>query len=419
MAEVCDDGDDCTTDSCEVDQCVYVAPGGDQVSTLCDDGDLYWVDGCGRVSDKKEDCDDGKDCTADDCDSAAEACTHTPLTDGCCEPNASVACIGGDLYSVDSCGNTGNLAEDCTDGDPCTTDGCAAGACVHTAAPLPECPPCPPHDTTACLADAVIWVDGCGAPGAVLATCDDKDDCTIDTCDAKSAKCVHIPQGGCTPACSALEAPACAQRHLMWVDSCGQAQGLAESCEDGNPCSVDTCPAGGESCFHTAAINPECGCGEAAQTACSGGDVVWLDGCGVQVSVAVDCDDGDPCTDDGCDPDLTECINTPNEDCPAPEEDLGPVPDEDGASEPDAGSPGNADPAPREDTSSGPRSDASSSGSADLGLSDGPDVGPPTVTVVDNGGCATPLRATHGAPLATLLLVLLALAGIRGRGPRP
>lgn len=328
VKEVCSDGDECTTDSCVMDACVYEAPGGKFVTTICnDEGDLYWVDGCGRTSELAEDCDDGKDCTTDTCDAGLGTCIHLPLEgdDICCEKEVEKVCVDGDVYWRDSCNNMGNLAESCLDGNVCTQDSCAAGECVSTAAPLPECPPCAPHATTACLGDAVVWVDGCDALGEIIATCDDTDPCTIDTCDSKSAKCVHIPSSGCTPICTAEAAPVCLDGHLMWVDSCGKAQGLATNCEDGNPCTVDGCPTGGDACNHVPAESKECGCGAASKTFCNGSDIVWLDGCGEEVAVAMACDDDDPCTDDGCNVVTTMCEYTTSADCPGPEEDLGPV----------------------------------------------------------------------------------------------
>ncbi|MBT9559364.1 MAG: hypothetical protein IV100_25270 [Myxococcales bacterium] len=325
---VCDDGDECTTDSCEVDTCVYDAPGGKYVSQLCgDEGDLYWVDGCGRISELAEECDDGKACTTDSCDAGLGACVHLPSEGDttCCEPETDQVCVEGNVHWRDSCNNIGNLTETCLDGDVCTQDSCALGACVTTPAPLPECPPCAPHAATACLGDAVVWVDGCDTLGEIIAGCDDADPCTVDTCDAKSAKCVHIPSAGCTPVCEPESEPICLDGHLMWVDSCGKAQGLATNCEDGNPCTVDGCPAGGDACSHVPAESKECGCGAPAKTFCNGTDIVWLDGCGEEVAVAMACDDDNPCTDNGCNVVTTLCEYLPSSDCPGPEDDLGPV----------------------------------------------------------------------------------------------
>jgi cysteine-rich repeat protein len=61
------------------------------------------------------------------------------------------------------------------------------------------------------------------------------------------------------------------------------------SCDDGNPCTDDTCdPAGG--CVHD--LNPNC----------------------VECSLPSDCDDGNPCTDDSCEPISGTCTHTNNAD---------------------------------------------------------------------------------------------------------
>lgn len=74
----CDDGNPCTTDSCDPDKgCVYGYPAG----IPCDDGDPCTTgDACatGQCAGTPVDCDDQDDTTVDVCDTQTGQCTHTP-----------------------------------------------------------------------------------------------------------------------------------------------------------------------------------------------------------------------------------------------------------------------------------------------------------------------------------------------------
>jgi len=79
----------------------------------------------------------------------------------------------------------------------------------------------------------------------------------------------------------------------------------AAECDDQNPCTDDTC-------------NPDTGCvNENNTAACDDGDACTvLDLCSggeCRPGAAVDCDDGNPCTDDSCDP-AAGCRNLDNTD---------------------------------------------------------------------------------------------------------
>ena len=87
----CDDGNGCTTDTCDGGVCTY--------ATIAD------CVPCATAAD----CDDGNGCTTDTC-SANGACEHL-AREGC------IPCA---------------TAADCDDLNPCTTDTCTGGACGHT-----------------------------------------------------------------------------------------------------------------------------------------------------------------------------------------------------------------------------------------------------------------------------------------------
>ncbi len=138
----CDDGDICTTDTCDGGTCQY-APvlGCCTTSAQCEDADLCTVDSCNATTNlcvhQPLNCDDANACTTDSC--GAGVCSHEYApTAGCCESAAQ--CDDGNLCTTDACDivlpattgdctNTPNAAccatdTDCNDGDPCTTDLC-------------------------------------------------------------------------------------------------------------------------------------------------------------------------------------------------------------------------------------------------------------------------------------------------------
>ncbi len=120
----CSDGIDCTIDSCneDTDECEHSAD-----DSKCDDDDACTIDSCDPLTGcayEDVDCDDDDACTIDSCD---------PLT-GCTYKD--VDCDDGDACTIDSCDPlTGCTYEDvdCDDGDPCTEDSCdPAIGCIHT-----------------------------------------------------------------------------------------------------------------------------------------------------------------------------------------------------------------------------------------------------------------------------------------------
>lgn len=193
--ESCDDGDKCTIDGCDPTsfECTHapVTSG----PCVCDDGEklacqsnaLVRTDLCDSVLEVLEDCDDSDACTIDACDASGSGqCVHTPKDDPVCKGcvPAGVSCLGNQLFAIDSCGNTGAVADTCADDDPCTTDGCdvATATCKHTPSTLPGCPGACEPKTTSCEGNSVVQVDACGNKLSLVEACDDKDECTLDTC---------------------------------------------------------------------------------------------------------------------------------------------------------------------------------------------------------------------------------------------
>lgn len=340
----------CADAACSAAECPLEA------QTTCVGGELLWLDGCGQPHDIADACVDENPCTLDGC--SVGMCIHTALPSGTscgngkicvsgqcqCKPQATRACVDGDVRWVDGCGTPGALADACDDPNPCVVSGCEDGLCVYAAAP-PEttCGPagelcagstcgCAAEASAACAGGAVYWFDSCGNPGAVKEDCNDGDPCTADACLDGACHHTALPDGTlcgagnvCTDgqcACEPDAGLACAGGRLHRYDSCGNQGPIADDCGDANPCTLDGCADG--ACTHEPlADGTPCGAGrqcvagaclcapDVAQV-CVAGQLYWQDSCGVAGDLADACDDGDPCTLDGCVADA--CAHTPADD---------------------------------------------------------------------------------------------------------
>jgi cysteine-rich repeat protein len=278
----CDDGELCTDDSCDpATGCVYTLN-----ESPCDDGDLCTLgDVCAFgtcAAGAAMDCDDGNVCTDDSCDPDF-GCLHGNNAAPCDDGNT---CTTGDACANGSCLGLGST--DCDDDNPCTKDICQpGGGCdnVPIAGACDDGDPCTLND--AC--DAGVCTAGVPKP------CDDANPCTDDLCDADGT-CVHAPN---TAPCD--DGNACTTG-----DSCQDGACTFEDvviCDDGELCTTDYC-------------SPVTGCQTVNNTLpCNDGDAcTTVDVCGGGVcggSGAPICDDGNPCTDDGCLP-QTGCVFTHN-----------------------------------------------------------------------------------------------------------
>ena len=176
----------------------------------------------------------------------------------------------------------------CHDDNPCTDDGCdAAENCLFTANTL-AC-----NDGNTCTFGDFCAASACQSGD--LATCDDNNVCTTDTCDPL-AGCLFLAN---TATCS--DDDACTLGDACTASVCQS--GSAVVCDDGNGCTSDSCDA-------------KVGCIFAANTAtctdndaCTVGDVCAAAKCvGGKV---LPCDDGNACTNDAC-ASATGCTSLPN-----------------------------------------------------------------------------------------------------------
>ena len=354
--EPCDDGDTCSSgDICFLGECT-----GTVIS--CDDEDVCTDDSCDTFSGclhefNQAACDDGDPCTiADECDAGncdgvpvecdcltdadcapfedGNVCNGTllcdqakvpyqcaikegsavkcpkpeginapclepacnPLTGACAlaQANDGVACSDGDsctfgeLCAAGACG--GGMVLNCNDGNPCTSDSCAADTgCEYANNDLP----C--DDGNKCTVGDICQAGGC-LPGDA-AGCDDGNLCTDDHCEP-AVGCVHVPNAvPCDDGNDCTVADHCTNGWCIG--------GAPPECNDGNPCTTDLCePDGG--CLNVPNQFP-CDDGDP----CTDEDVCAEGEC--HPGEQVDCNDGNLCTDDVCHP-QKGCVNSPNQD---------------------------------------------------------------------------------------------------------
>jgi cysteine-rich repeat protein len=267
--EQCDDGDTEPGDGCSA-TCT-VEPGWSCMgypstcTTICGDGLV--VDG--------EGCDDGNLNDGDGCSSS-------------CTVEEGWSCSGETSVCAPICGD-GLIrgTEECDDNDDNgTPQSCCSASCTYR----PEGTAC--EDGDACTSNACDGQNNCIASPV---NCDDNDPCTDDSCDP-STGCIYTNN---TAPCD--DGNACTTNDTCSDDVC--VGGPPPNCDDGNVCTDDSCdPAIG--CVNTNNTLP-CNDGNACTTADTCSDGVCVGG------PPPNCDDGNLCTDDSCDPAIG-CVNTNN-----------------------------------------------------------------------------------------------------------
>jgi hypothetical protein len=286
----CSDGNQCTTDGCNPKTgCVW-----ESSSAACDDGDACTTsDDCAsgkcKGTPKVGLCDDGNACTADSCDKA-KGCLHAPADGACDDGNV---CTKGEKCGAGKCGD--GAADQCDDNKQCTVDNCDPkdGKCSWTG----KNGAC--NDGDECTVGDYCKTGKCLGKGAN--TCDDKSPCTVDSCDTKAGKCVHTPTATTKPVlCD--DGDKCTKGDSCKSGKCTGAGGLA--CDDGNTCTNDKCNPETGKCGFSANSAP---CDN--NNKCTWGDTCKNGKCATGANFA--CDDGQPCTTDSCDPKTGKCGHKP------------------------------------------------------------------------------------------------------------
>ncbi len=286
----CDDHNVCTEDFCspETNSCEYALLEG----LPCDDGNLCtFNDACNPVAQcvgQERSCNDNNECTSESCNPNTGQCDSTPLV--------GQSCNDGDLCTInDTCGSNGQCGgspKNCVDGNSCTEDSCNSrtGACTFTVQEGQSCDlsdPCQVNGT--CQAN--------GSCAGELRDCNDEDPCTADACDSASGGCVYSINAGAS--CS--DDNGCTVNDLCQPD--GRCEGVPRVCDDHDVCTEDICNPGTGACEGLPLSGVSCDLG----SACSYDDVCQNGVC--RAGTEILCDDGNPCTADSCDAD-TGCATT-------------------------------------------------------------------------------------------------------------
>lgn len=279
----CNDNNPCTNDSCNIDsgECVYL-PNNQSCTddNPCTDGDKCQGGAC--VPGPQPDCNDNNDCTNDSCDNQG-ICRNLPISGACNDKNDCTkndTCIGGNCK--------GGSPVNCDDNNQCTNDWCEqVGGCKHAF----NSNPC--NDMNFCT-QVDVCTDGV-CVGSGLVSCDDNKPCTQDDCSPMTG-CSHLYiMGPCQDGDFCTEGDYCAAGACI--------KGQLISCDDNNDCTNDSCdPTKG--CVHS---NNSMSCEDGI--ACTMGDK--CDGGSCKGGPVVNCDDGNPCTDDECA--FTTCVTIPNQ----------------------------------------------------------------------------------------------------------
>ena len=283
----CDDGDDCTANT----QCAE----GD-----CTGGEIV----CECIT--TEDCaglEDGNACNGT-LTCVGNECVVDPKTIVTCDPGLGTTCLDNECNTLSGACEliAAPAGKNCNDGNVCTTgDSCLGGVCTGDVDPCDDENPCTDdscnaakgcvnkagsegegcNDENACTADDVCTAGQCGG-GDV--NCDDGNPCTDDSCDSGSG-CSHIPNGA-----SCDDGNECTINDACVGATCSG--GGPSDCNDKNPCTDDGCTPG-EGCTHDANSVP---CNDLDP--CTLSDICFESSCtGVTF---LECNDNNPCTDDSC-----------------------------------------------------------------------------------------------------------------------
>lgn len=237
----CQDHDVCDgTDRCDpsTGHCVSSAP----LSCTSDGDPCNGIERCdpviGCTSSPPPSCDDGVDCTVDTCD-PAQGCRHAHDNRLCTASSGGTCTDSGCDYPMCIEGTT------CVADHLCFTAHCVAGTCVRlpvvcTGAQMccaGVCVPTGCDDGQTCTDDSCDMVNGCRHDPHAGA-CDDHDRCTtLDHCSGTT--CTGGPALFC-PSTNACNVGICTA-----AAGCTTMPSTGGPCSDGNPCTTgDACFAG-------------------------------------------------------------------------------------------------------------------------------------------------------------------------------
>ncbi len=337
----CDDQVGCTVDSCDEgsDTCLH-----DASDVSCNDSQFCnGVETCDTINDCEPgtapDCDDGVNCTDDSCNETFDQCDHTPNNGNCddglfctgveicdpisdCQPGSdpcpgealcnettdqcvgcltdancdnSVFCDGAETCNTVTGICVPGTPPDCDDSIDCTFDACneSTDTCDHT----PSDAAC--DDGLFCNGEETCNAQS-GCQDGPDPDCSDGVSCTVDTCNEATDGCDHAADDAfCDDAQFCTTGETCDP-----INDCQP--GVPTNCGDGVDCTMDVCNETTNTCDHTP-VDAIC---DDSQF-CNGEETCDLvNGC--QAGTAPDCNDSVDCTDDSCNETFDQCDHTPN-----------------------------------------------------------------------------------------------------------
>lgn len=281
MDSDCNDGSDCTADSCDEESgtCSNVAIG---AGTLCNDGNLCTTnDVCGGAGNlicagAPVVCPGADQCNTSTCDFGTGLCTAlTPVADGTgCDDN--MLCTSLDVCTDGICNGTDNCEPgticvgdictigpacitnaECDDANPCTDDICSVGTCINTNNTA-SC-----DDGNACTLNDACSLGACqaGTPVVCMALdqCHQAGVCDPDTGCSNPILPENTP---CNDMITCTSLDACHSGICSGINNCGLGLICQENacvapppcmnsseCDDGVGCTTDLCVNG--ICIHT------------------------------------------------------------------------------------------------------------------------------------------------------------------------
>ena len=238
-------------------------------------------------------------CLTSVCVPVSGACADTPVTDDTpCDADGSV-CTGGDACQAGTC--TAGPKIVCDDGNVCTDDGCDGKIGCTKTINSAAC-----SDNNACT--GLDECQGGACVSGVTTVCSDGNSCTLDACDPGTGNCsTTLAIGPCNDGnlcttgdscqsgvCQSGPMTQCISATKCATGSCSATSGNCAFaqvvCDDGNPCTNDSCAAATGCVF--------------SPKSCDDNNACTLDTCdtktGACVSPPLNCDDGNPCTTDSC-----------------------------------------------------------------------------------------------------------------------